>query len=164
MVINTVLRIRTGVWRMPDMSNFLPFATTHSRPCLTRDFSFFFLQLSSAKKKPHAGGYTPRGKGSGFVCAFCAMLYFGPRFNKKFCSLRRCRIVHVFSEVSFSGSILGFSKTTTTTTTTMTTNDDERGPQTSSTRVQIWTTRCLQGTSTALSQVELGGSLAGANF
>ena len=57
MVINIVLRIRTGVWRMPDMSNFLPFATTHSRPCLTRDFLFFFAFFIS--KKTHTGGYTP---------------------------------------------------------------------------------------------------------
>jgi hypothetical protein len=59
MVINIVLRIRTGVWRMPDMSSFLPFATTHSRPCLTSDFSFL-LQFLSAKKNtrediPHEG-------------------------------------------------------------------------------------------------------------
>lgn len=91
-------------------------------------FLFFLFATFISEKKTHAGGYTPRGKGGGFVCADCAMLYFGPRFNKKFCSLRRCRIVHVFSEVSFSGSILGFSTTTTTTTTTMTTNDDEGGP------------------------------------
>lgn len=61
---------------------------------------------------------------------FLSALYIGPRFNKKFCSLRRCRIVHVFfgALFSFSGSIRGFSTTTTTTKTTMTTNDDEGGP------------------------------------
>lgn len=114
---------------MPDMSNFLPFATTHSRPCLTRDFSFFFLQLSSAKKKHTREDIPHEGRVAALFVLFALWLYFGPRFNKKFCSLRRCRIVHVFSEVSFSGSILGFSTTTTTTTTTtMTTNDDEGGP------------------------------------
>lgn len=108
---------------------FSPFCDDAQQALLDERFLFFLFATFISKKKTHAGGYTPRGKGGGFVCAFCAMLYFGPRFNKKFCSLRRCRIVHVFSEVSFSGSILGFSTTTTTTTTTtMTTNDDEGGP------------------------------------
>lgn len=113
---------------MPDMSNFLPFATTHSRPCLTRDFSFFFLQLSSAKKKNTRGRIYPTREGWRLCLCFLRYAVFWATVQQKVLLLRRCRIVHVFSEVSFSGSILGFSTTTTTTTTTMTTNDDEGGP------------------------------------
>lgn len=83
MVINTVLRIRTGVWRMPDMSNFLPFATTHSRPCLTRDFSFFFLQLSSAKKKTTRGRIYPTREGWRLCLCFLRYAVFWATVQQK---------------------------------------------------------------------------------
>lgn len=86
MVINTVLRIRTGVWRMPDMSNFLPFATTHSRPCLTRDLSFFPLAIFIHQQKkntrediPHEG----RRVAALFVL-FCLRCILGHGSTKSF--------------------------------------------------------------------------------
>lgn len=78
MVINTVLRIRTGVWRMPDMSNFLPFATTHSRPCLTRDLSFFPLAIFIHQQKKTRGRiYPTREEGWRLcLCFFVCAVYW----------------------------------------------------------------------------------------
>lgn len=51
---------------------FSPFCDDAQQALLDESFLFFFLQLLSAKKT-HAGGYTPRGKGGGLVCAFFAL-------------------------------------------------------------------------------------------
>lgn len=107
---------------------FSPFCDDAQQALLDERFLFFLFATFISKKKNTRGRIYPTREGWRLCLCFLRYAVFWATVQQKVLLLRRCRIVHVFSEVSFSGSILGFSTTTTTTTTTMTTNDDEGGP------------------------------------